>query len=48
MAQFKNMSDQELALFMQSYTANMSSTYEQNLNYKKRGVTTKNVTFFIF
>ena len=31
MAQFKNMSDQELALFMQSYTANMSSTYEQNL-----------------
>ena len=31
LAQFKNMSEQELAQFMQSYTANMSSTYEQNL-----------------
>lgn len=31
LAYFKNMSEQELAEFMQSYTANMSSTYEQNL-----------------
>ena len=31
LAYFKNMSEQELAKFMQSYTANMSSTYEQNL-----------------
>ena len=31
LAYFKNMSEQELAQFMQSYTANMSSTYEQNL-----------------
>ena len=31
LAYFKNMSQEELAQFMQSYTANMSSTYEQNL-----------------
>ncbi len=28
---FKNMTQEELAAFMQSYSANMSSTYEQNL-----------------
>ena len=32
LAYFKNMSEQELAQFMQSYTANMSSTYENNLS----------------
>ena len=31
LAYFKNMSQEELAQFMQSYTNNMSSTYEQNL-----------------